>query len=56
MDTCPVCNSQVKDKKYSGILDGVAYYFCCGECEKNFEFEPRKYMNCCMKKEKSKEK
>jgi len=47
MERCPVCNHEVKNKNCKGVGDGVVYYFCCKECEKVFESEPRKFINCC---------
>ena len=47
MEKCPICNHEVKSKDYKGVVDGIVYYFCCNQCEKNFEAEPRKFINCC---------
>ena len=53
MDNCPISGNEVNIKKYSAVLDGVFYVFCCKKCKENFIVEPRKYINCC---EESKEK
>ena len=51
MDKCPVCNKDVNNKDCNGVIDGVIYYFCCKQCENNFEAEPRKFINCCEQKQ-----
>ncbi|VAX35872.1 hypothetical protein MNBD_UNCLBAC01-1059 [hydrothermal vent metagenome] len=47
MEMCPICINEAAKKEFTGIVDGIVYYFCCKECENNFLAEPRRYVNCC---------
>lgn len=47
METDPVCGMQVDPKTAAGQSDyeGKTYYFCSDDCKKQFDKDPKQYVN-----------
>lgn len=46
MSKDPVCGMEVPASQSAGSaeLDGITYHFCCAGCRREFEAEPRRFV------------